>query len=224
MLERSEAVKIQLAEAHKYVHQFMSMRIAAFGTLVAFVGALVAIVFRAETQPHARFAIWGFTALVLFIATMLLGSIGRAIWLFCAHMMVMERDLYGPGGNHQWLIANLMDRRYSSTFGFFFAISVLGAAVFALFLLDVYHMPLRVGGKWIAAGAAALLMTLMGRLIYRNLHPGQVIPDAIDRAVENEKLIAKLDALPTERFIDEARTEPRIAPYLSLLRRARGEK
>lgn len=110
MTTREESVKIQLTEAHKYVQQFMSMRVTAFGTTVGVVGAVLAVIYKVDNAPHARLSLWAFLAFVLIFAGQMLGAMGRAIWLFCAHMFVMERDFYGPGGNHEWILAHLTHR------------------------------------------------------------------------------------------------------------------
>jgi len=227
MVTREEAVKVQLTEAHKYVQQFMAMRIAAFGTTVGFVGAILSVIYKVDSSVHARLSLWVFLSLVLLFAGQMLGAMARAIWLFCAHMFMMERDFYGPGGNHQWIVANLINRRYSSTYGLYIAFLMLVLGTLPLLIVDVWVAELSLPQRSIAIAAAIAFWLVLLVLTTKNMEPRRVICDAIAQAIRDEETIRWFETLSPAELGGQMIEKKQLSPYATLLsawRRERGTR
>lgn len=217
MMSRDEAAKIQLAEAHKYVQQFLTTRATFFGATIAAIGVLLGVIANLKDRSDlgTRLGVWAIVVAVHALGTQSVASATRAIWLFCCHMFMIERDSYGPGGNHQWLLSNLRSRQYSTTYGLYKAMIVLPVGTWFFLVADVIfrsdvHAGLRFGIVFIAA-------VVWGIVIWRThvaLQPNTVLASAAAQAISNERDIAEMERMTDE----ELRQCDRVpGPYCDLL-------
>lgn len=221
MLDRVEAMKLQLAEAHKYVQGFLTLRMSIFGVYVAFVGGIIAATVRTP-YDEGRATLWILLGMVHVLGCAAMISVSRAVWLFCCHMLIIERSVYGTGGNHQWLAANLRDTSTSSTHGLRIACVFLCAATVLLVLFDAWHHSTNATSTALVAIAAAITMYGAVRAAV-GMDVRRIIGWAADQALATERDLATIESTGPDGATlppDLART---YAPMLTLISHHRAQ-
>ncbi|MEM6749190.1 MAG: hypothetical protein AAGA57_04280 [Planctomycetota bacterium] len=183
----------------------MTLRTAFFGAALAVAGGLLAAIAQLETTATSvsRPGLWGLLLVVLLFMVRGTASATRAIWLFCCHMFLIERDFYGPGGNHQWLLANLKGKHFSTTYGFYVTLFYLPIACGVVCFFDIMYRFEAPPGTPAALKPALLVLvvvcfSLLAWCARRLVFPSRVIGMAARQAIWANRSILDMEAMGDE--------------------------